>query len=147
MEDSLKLNGTLNIKLTDENGNVKDERDLKNLVVTAGKNWVATFMSAGTGTVMTHMAVGTGTVAAADANTTLGTELSRVALNVSGGTRTNNSIAYVGVYGAGVATGALTEAGLFNAASVGTMLSRVVYSVINKGAADSLTITWTITVG
>jgi hypothetical protein len=53
----------------------------------------------------------------------------------------------VTTYAAGTGTGAITEAGIFNASSSGTLLSHVVFSAINKGAADSLTITWTITVG
>ena len=43
-------------------------------------------------------------------------------------------------------TGAITEAGIFNASSSGTMLCRTVFSVVNKGASDSMTITWTVTV-
>ena len=43
-------------------------------------------------------------------------------------------------------TGAITEAGLFNASSSGTMLCRTVFSVVNKGASDAMTITWTVTV-
>jgi hypothetical protein len=50
-------------------------------------------------------------------------------------------------FGAGVGTGALTEAGIFNAATAGVMLSRVVFSVVNKASTDALTITWAITIG
>ena len=46
----------------------------------------------------------------------------------------------------GPGTGAITEAGLFDAASGGDMLARTVFSVVNKGASDSITITWTITI-
>jgi len=49
-------------------------------------------------------------------------------------------------FGAGVGTGAVTEAGIFNASSAGTMLCRTTFSVINKAAADTLGITWTVTV-
>ena len=59
---------------------------------------------------------------------------------------TTTAIAYVASFVAGVGTGAVTEAGVFNAASAGTMLCRTVFSVVNKGAADSMSITWTITV-
>ena len=45
------------------------------------------------------------------------------------------------------AKAALTEAAVLNASSSGTMLCRTVFTVINKGSADSLVITWTITVG
>jgi len=40
---------------------------------------------------------------------------------------------------------AITEAGIFNAASSGDMLCRTVFAVLNKAAADSMVITWTIT--
>jgi hypothetical protein len=39
----------------------------------------------------------------------------------------------------------LTEAGVFNAASGGTMFDRVVFPVVNKGADDSLTAVFTFT--
>ena len=94
---------------------------------------------------MTHMAVGTGSTAAAAGNTALETQLgSRVALTST--TVTSNSTAYVATFGAGVGTGALTEAGIFNASTSGTMLCRTLFAVINKGAADTMTITWTITI-
>ena len=43
-------------------------------------------------------------------------------------------------------TGAITEAGIFNASTGGDMFARTKFAVVNKGAADSMTITWTITV-
>ena len=48
-------------------------------------------------------------------------------------------------FAAGAATAALTEAGVFNAASAGTMLDRVIFPVINKGAADTLQAVFTFT--
>jgi hypothetical protein len=90
------------------------------------------------------MAVGSGTTAAAVGDTTLGTELGRVSLTST--TVTTNNVAYVATFPAGTGTGAVTEAGLFNASSSGTLLCRTVFSVINKGAADTLGITWTVTV-
>ena len=141
MNDSLKLTGRLQIK---KNGEVV--RDINNLVVTAGKTWIATLMQSGTGTVMSHMAVGTGTNAAAAGDTTLQTEAGRVALSVSGGTRTNNAIEYEGVFPAGTGTGTLTEAGIFNGTPAGTMLARTVFAAVTKAASDALTITWTVTV-
>jgi hypothetical protein len=57
----------------------------------------------------------------------------------------SNTITYVASFEAGDATGAVTEAGLFNASSGGTMLCRTVFSVVNKGAQDILNITWVIT--
>jgi hypothetical protein len=46
----------------------------------------------------------------------------------------------------GVGTGAISEAGIFNASSGGTMLCRTVFPVVNKQASDTIAITWTITI-
>ena len=93
---------------------------------------------------MTHMALGTGTNAAAVGDTTLQTEIDRNALTST--TVSTNTVAYGCTWAAGDGTGAITEAGLFDAASSGDMLARTVFSVVNKGASDSITITWTITI-
>ena len=138
IHDDLKLTGALTIALNDE-----IVQETENLVVTAGKNQVADRMN-NANTVMTHMAVGTGTNAAAAGDTTLQTENDRNALTST--TVTNNAVAYVATWAAGDATAAITEAGIFDAASSGDMLARTKFDVVNKGSADSMTITWTITV-
>ena len=143
--DELKVAGSVNVVIRDESGKQKENFTIPNLVVTTGLAYIASRMKDATATAMTHMAVGTGSTAAAAGNTALETQLgSRVALTST--TVTSNSIAYVASFGAGVATGALTEAGIFNASTSGTMLCRTVFAVINKGAADTMTITWTITI-
>lgn len=139
INDGLKMKGRLTIALNDE---VVQEVD--NLVVTTGKNYVASRMKDATATAMSHMAIGTGSTAAAAGDTALGSESARTALTST--TVTNNEVAYVDTFAAGTGTGAITEAGLFNASSAGTMLCRTVFSVVNKGADDSMTITWTVTV-
>ena len=138
INDNLALTGALTIEV-----NNVVVQTAENLVVTAGKNWVADRMN-NANTVMTHMAVGTGTTAAAAGNTTLVSESDRNTLTST--TVTNNAVAYVATWAAGDATAALTEAAILDAASGGDMLARTVFSVVNKGAADSMTITWTITV-
>ena len=138
IHDDLKLTGALTIALNDV-----IVQETENLVVTAGKNWVADRMN-NANTVMTHMAVGTGTTAAAAGQTALVTENDRNTLTST--TVTANAVAYVATWAAGDGTAAITEAGIFDAASSGDMLARTVFSVVNKGAADSMTITWTITV-
>lgn len=143
--DELKVTGSVNVVIHDESGKQKENFTIPNLVVTTGLAYIASRMKDTTATAMTHMAVGTGSTAAAAGNTALETQLgSRVSLTST--TVTSNSIAYVASFGAGVATGALTEAGIFNASTSGTMLCRTVFAVINKGASDTMTITWTITI-
>jgi hypothetical protein len=145
INDVIKMTGELRITVTNPEGNVTQETVVPNLVVTAGKNWIAGRMyDTGIPDEMSHMAIGTGTTAAAAGDTALGTQAGIVSLTST--TVSTNTVQYVATFGAGTGTGAITEAGIFNAASSGTMLCRTVFSVINKGAADTLGITWTITV-
>tara|TARA_R100001460_G_scaffold83849_1_gene124787 strand:- start:161 stop:598 length:438 start_codon:yes stop_codon:yes gene_type:complete len=143
INDLIKVKGELKLTLTNPQGNVTHETIVPNLVVTAGKNFIADRLKNNT-TVMSHMAIGTGSTAAAAGNTALGSEAGRVALTST--TVSTNSVAYVASFGAGTGTGAITEAGLLNASSSGTLLCRTVFSVINKGANDTLGITWTVTI-
>jgi hypothetical protein len=141
--ENIKATGRLAIAVIDASGNVKDAREVDNLVVTAGLGYIASRMAAATATVMSHMAIGSGSTAAAAAQASLISELGRAALtstNVTG-----SQVQYVSTFGPGVGTGAVTEAGIFNGASSGTMLCRTVFSVVNKDAGDTMTITWTVT--
>jgi hypothetical protein len=143
VNDTLKVTGNLQVVLKDKDGNVKDSRDIKNLVVTTGKEFIAAAI-ASTQTYMSHMAIGSSSTAPAVGDTTLGTELGRSALTsttVSGAVVTFNAS-----FGAGVGTGAVTEAGIFNDGTAGALLCRTVFAVVNKGADDSISITWQVTV-
>lgn len=147
IREALSPKGELKIVLRDKDGNIKDERLVKNLVTTAGKTYIAARMTdTSQPTDMSHMAIGTGSTAAAVSDTTLGTESARVALTGAEGSPSTNTIVYTATFGAGTGTGALREAGVLNASSGGTLLCRTVYDVVNKGADDSITITWTITI-
>ena len=143
--EMIKATGRLNIQVTGPDGNVKDDLTVDNLVVTTGLGFIASRMKDATATAMSHMAIGSGTAAAAAGNTALGTELGRVALTST--TVTANAVAYVATFGPGTGTGAVTEAGIFNAGTSGTMLCRTVFSVVNKEAGDTMSITWTVTIG
>lgn len=143
-KDKLKATGSVNVVVRGEDGKVSQEFTVPNLVVDTGLNYISSRMKDATATAMSHMAVGTGTTAAAAGDTALETESARVTLDSS--TVTGASISYVATYPAGTGTGALTEAGILNASSAGTLLCRTLFSVINKGAADTMTVTWTITI-
>jgi len=137
------MRGHLCLELRGADGRLKAVREVDNLVVTTGLEFLAACDSDAPATPMGWMAVGTGAVAPAAGDTTLGSELARVALTTKTQTTVNN--AYVATFSPGTGTGALTEAGIFNAAGAGTMLSRLTYAVINKSADDTLLATWTIT--
>ena len=150
MEELIKATGKVKIVVHDENGVVKEERNIDNLVVSVGKAYITSRMIGTSSNVMSHMEVGTDNTAAAAGNTTLGSAVasSRTALTSSTQTTsstTNDSVQYVCTFPAGTGTGALVEAGIFNASSAGTLLCRTVFSVVNKGASDAMTITWTVT--
>lgn len=115
--------------------------------VTGGTTITAYGTATGTGT-------GTYTVSASQtvASTTI-TGTSRPATTASNVTTTvtNDTAQWVATFGANVGTGAINEAGIFNATTAGTMLCRTVFGggtggVINKLASDTLTITWRVAV-
>ena len=139
INDGLKLKGKLTIAL-----NGKTVQEVDNLVVTAGKGYVASRIKDATATAMSHMAIGSGTNNPAAGDTALQTELGRVALTST--TVSAAVVTYVATFGAGTGTGAVTEAGILNASSSGTLLCRTEFSVVNKGSSDSMTVTWTVTV-
>jgi len=93
---------------------------------------------------MSHLAVGTGSTSPAAGDTALGSELARQTLTST--TVSSNEVTYIATFAPGTGTGAITEAGLFNDSSAGDMLCRTTFAVVNKAAADSMTITWVVTV-
>lgn len=143
--------GRMDLVLRGPDGRIKARRTVKNLIVTVGKNAMADQLVASpTISKPSHMAVGTGSTAPAAGDTALGAEVDRNAL--SSLTRSTNVVTAVGNWAAGDATNAaLAEAGVFSQASGvdGThpMYSRATFTAINKGASDTLQITWTYTFG
>lgn len=144
INSTITLKGSLKAVITDSSGNVKQEQEINNLIVDAGKNLVCKRLASNTTDTVTHMAVGTSGTAASSGQTALLGEAGRVALTSANDS--TNTVVYVATFGAGTATGTLLEAGLFNDATTGTMLSRTASINVVKGASDTLTITWTITV-
>jgi hypothetical protein len=147
--DSLKTKGTVLVQLLDAAGKVKETHQFANLVVNSGLAYIASRIKDSTATTMSHMAVGSGNTAAASTDTSLGTELGRVALDSTTlvtTTATNDAVQYIATFNPGTGTGAITEAGILNDVTAGTMLCRTVFPVINKGALDTLVITWKVTV-
>lgn len=144
-KELISVKGRLKIHVFDaETLETKDYFEVDNLVVNAGLDYIASRMKDAAATPMSHMAVGSDNTAASAGQTALGSELGRVALTST--TVTANVVEYIATFGAGTATGAIVEAGIFNDGVAGTMLCRTVFSVVNKGAADAMTITWEVTV-
>lgn len=148
------LKGRVEIKLTGPDGNTKEHRVIKdyrkfpNTVTTFGDKLVANRLSGASLSAPSHMAIGTGTGGTSSYNS-LVTELDRNALtSTTQGTGGNdNDVIYVGDWAAGDGTGAITEAGVFNASSGPGMMVYSSFSAVNKAAGDTLQINWTVTFG
>lgn len=140
MKTKLSVLGSLKIY---KNGHL--ERDVKNLVVDTGLEWIASrLIDTGTPDQMSHLAIGTGTTAPSASDTDLET--------VSSPRKAFESISTLGAqveysanFDGATYSGAITEAGLFNALSSGIMLSRVTFSPVTISSGDALNITWTLT--
>lgn len=143
--DDMTVRGSMHLELRGADGELKATRDVHNLVVTTGRDAIIERLDSSPATAQpSHMEVGTGTTAVAAGQTALVTALDRNALTSS--TASGGVLTMVGNWAAGDATNAaIAEAGVFNAASAGTMYSRATFTAINKGASDTLQITWTYT--
>ncbi|MCS6766642.1 MAG: hypothetical protein MO847_09690 [Candidatus Protistobacter heckmanni] len=144
IEESMQLHGAMTLIVQRANGEVETVRK-DNLIVDVGFDFIANAIGNATRpAAMGWIALGTGTTAAAATQTALVTEIDRNAATYAhtAGTKT---FSFTASFLAGDATGAITEAGVFNAATAGTMLDRVVFPVVNKGVDDSLTAVFTFT--
>lgn len=145
IKDDLKATGIVNIKQYNSTGNLIKDFTVNNLVVNSGISFITSRMYSSAENTMSHMAIGGAYGTPVPSETTLGSEIARVALTST--TVVGNSIVFVAEFGVGVGTGIIQEAGIFNAASSGTMLNRVSFGSVNKNSSDTIVITWTLTLG
>lgn len=132
-------------ELLDDDGNLKQKFVKHNLITNAGYNFLADcFGATSRPSPMNYIAVGTGTTAPALTQTALVKQLSRKSATYNH-TANTTSLTLSTTFYAGEATGALTEAGIFNASSGGIMFDRITFPVINKQDLDIVIITFTIT--
>lgn len=128
------------------NGKLVDKVD--NLIVNVGKQEIAKLLGAGLGGVsFSHIAIGTGTTAPASTDTALGAEVMRAAATVTLETTniTNDTVVFTADFSFTSAY-AITEAGVFNAATGGVLLDRITFATKNVDNRDTLRIVMKITV-
>lgn len=134
-------------------------KDTRNLITSAGKAGAASRINgAGAAAAFTSIGIGTGTTAANIADTAMETGKAADGTNDSGvhalptasvtasrvtTTVTNDTAQLVGTI-TFTGTIAVTESGVFNADTNGTMLARQVFSAINVVSGDTLQLTWKI---
>jgi len=136
MRDSLKATGRLQIVVRRRDGTVKDRRVVENTVTTAGKNAVCALVVGVRTVPFQYVAIGTGT----PTETALGNEVARVKAQVSA-----PSYAYWYAEIQATASWDVTEAGIFDSSSGGTMLCYASFSALHVEPGDTVQVTWTFT--
>ena len=138
------VSGRIHLLVEDvEKGVTLRDEWIDNKVVLAGLNLVRDLMG-GNNTAPTHIAVGTDNTAPAAGDTALVAEVFRNVITRR--VPSAQKIVFQLFIGTGEANGnALVEAGIFNRSTAGDMLSRVIFAVINKTGAITVTVTWEIT--
>lgn len=150
--ESVKLAGEIRLVLKDKNGNLREDRLIKNTITTVGKAQLARLMILDVaGTAFDYIAIGIGTAGA----TALGSECTTNGGARRGGadvvgtqettTLTGDTAQFVTTF-AFTGSLAITEEGIFNASSGGTMLASQSFDVLNVANGDTLQITHKIKV-
>ncbi len=145
IDETMQLQGAMTLIVRRASGDIETVHK-DNIIVNVGFDFIADAIgkSASRPSVMGFIALGTGTTAAAASQSALVSELDRNAAT-DAHTVGTKAFSFTAEFPPGDGTGAITEAGVFNAASGGIMLDRVVFPVVNKGADDSLTAVFTFT--
>jgi len=149
--EETKLRGEVELVVYDRYGNVKDSRHIKNIIVNAGKAAVAGLINGVVTTPFKYIAIGTGTTSPAATDTGLATEthreladtVDRVTTNV-----TNDTARLIKTFSGYSGSEAITESGVFDSSTGGTMLCRQTFAALNINwtGGDFLQITWKIVV-
>jgi hypothetical protein len=147
LREPVKLKGRYFVTLYGPDGAAKQSLEGDNVVTTVGKEFLASFLSsaaAGAATMTAkYAAIGSDSTAEAVGNTALGTELARTTGTVS---YVSGAIYQVtATFPAGTGTGNVYEYGLFSSSTGGTLISRDTEGLITKGASDSLTVVYQLT--
>ena len=147
-KEDFGIRGKIKVVLTDKSGKIKRVVEKTNTITELMDAHVADQLSDASGAAIGYMGVGTGS-GQGSSDTGLASSSANVALDstTQGAGAADNDVIYVATFPAGTATAALTEAGIFQADNNTTLMAYDDFSAINKGASDSLVITWTITFG
>jgi hypothetical protein len=147
MKTGFSIKGTLKLAALRQDGTT-ETLAIENTVVKVGLVKLATVLAGGSfGTALSHIALGNGSTAVAATDTALAAELSRHAATVAQlAAPDNNKVQFTKAFAQGAITGTFREAGIFDAASVGNMFNRTVFTDFVVGTFDTFTITWLLEV-
>ena len=142
------VSGLCNLKLFGPDGELKDEREVHNQVTLLFDAHIADALSDIGEAVIGYMGIGTATGGKSEASTDLETllDLNALTSTTQGAGAADNTVIYIGDWAAADGTGALVEAGIYVGNATGDLMCYADFAVVNKGAADTLQITWTVTI-
>lgn len=153
LNDHIDMKGRLRLKFQDRAGKVVRDFTANNSIVMTGRDLVARQFIAEAIDPISHLAIGTGATAVDPiGDVALESELFRKPINpidpsldltVTAANKKKVTVTAELDFNEG--NGALTEAGLFNAAAAGVMYNRVVFPPVNKTTDFKLTLIWEIT--
>lgn len=148
MNETFTIRGSVTAILYDQFGQEKDRREIHNLIVTTGRGFIASRIVGSSDAVMGYIAVGTGTTEPAAGQTALVSEASGGRVAVDTALADGPTVQFSATFGPNVPTAeaAITEAGIFNDSSAGTMMCRAKFNAVNKATTDTLTINWNVTI-
>lgn len=144
--DSIKATGNVSVTLYDATGNIKHQIQHHNLIVDLGKNFIASRIANNSKIPMNHMALGSGTTTPVREDIQLQDELQNGRISIPSPSVSGNTISFTGIFPGSYATGLVSEAGIFNANSGGTMLCRTVFPAFRKEDTDVVAFSWNITI-
>jgi hypothetical protein len=143
--EKFRLISNVKFELRDKNGKLKLERELHNTTTNAAKyGLIDQILASPSLNKPGWIELGTGTPGA----TLLGAYISESRTAFDTMTRNLNVVTMVVEFGAGVGTGSITEAGIFDIVTQNTAnmwAYATGFTAIPKAADDILTVTWTFT--
>ncbi len=153
LERHERIGNPVSVIIRDKRGRVKQVIDTHNLRTNAGADFQKNQMSGTAVAVANYIAVTANATAAAAADTTLTAEettngLARATGTFAGGAAgsTSYTLSKTFTYSGGSAI-TLAKAGMFNAASAGTMVFEAVFgSTATLVSGDQITVTWTVNI-
>ena len=147
MKEGLKVGAVVTVERKDKSGNSIEKRVIHNTVVNTGYDLVSDLLGKPSSrpNPLGYVAVGTSTAATTASMTALGTQWGNRVATTYTHTASTTTFSLSCIIPAHTGSSvALTESGLFNASTSGTMFNRITFSAINKEAADTITITYVI---
>lgn len=156
MIENIKIQGNVDLKLFSKDGELKDQRYVRNLVTTAGKAFLARKIihggiNEGTGNIdetenVSSIAIGSGTTAAALTDAALETELADVDVRFS--STEDNIASFITTFEENIGTGTVGEVGLLTDATPELLVCRTVLDTpFSKSATDYLVVNWKLQIG